>query len=262
VRIDPALLSPDDVTAAFDHELKNLSRRLPNDVTSSALASRRVDASGWVHARVSGSFLPTAEEVIAMSKSGHGVRPVAVWDFPSRILYGALTLRVANSLPTVARMSWRAFRREPLKQAGAYVISSDIAACYEYIDHELLVDELLIHSADHAVVESLAALLSETANRRYGLPQESWASDLLASAFLFRLERILVRRGLQVSRFSDDFRFTCKSWSDAVRALEIFSEEARRMGLAINDLKTVTWKRARYEASLDRADELRRRAAN
>jgi hypothetical protein len=64
-----------------------------------------------------------------------------------------------------------------------------------------------------------------------------------------------------VSRYNDDFRFTCLSWSDAVRAIEVFSEEARRIGLAMNDLKTITWKRGNYEAHLDEADRLREEIA-
>jgi hypothetical protein len=116
---------------------------------------------------------------------------------------------------------------------------------------------LLVQSGDHAAVNAAVTLLAETGGRSYGLPQQSWSSDVLAEAFLGRLERVLVRRGLQVSRYNDDFRFTCRSWSDAVRAIEVFSEEARRLGLTMNDLKTITWKRRNYEAHLDEADRLR-----
>jgi hypothetical protein len=63
-----------------------------------------------------------------------------------------------------------------------------------------------------------------------GIPQQSTASDLLAEALLDRLERVLVRRGVKAGRYNDDFRFTCRSWSDAVRAIEIFSEVVLSVG--------------------------------
>lgn len=142
------------------------------------------------------------------------------------------------------------------------MVASDIAACYQYVDHGLLAEELLVQAGDHAVVETVTALLRETGGRAYGLPQQSDASDLLAEAFLARLDRALVRRGLLVARYNDDFRFTCATWSEAVRAIEVLAEESRLLGLTVNDLKTVTWRRKNYEDHLDEADRLRQEIAD
>lgn len=103
----------------------------------------------------------------------------------------------------------------------------------------------------------MAALLREVSGRSYGLPQQSQASDVLAEALLAKLERALVRRGLAVARYSDDFRFACSSWSEVVRALEVLEEEARLLGLTINDSKTLTWGEAKYRAQLDEVEKLR-----
>lgn len=190
-----------DIEAAIESELDNRPRLLPSDITSSAIASRRAEAASWIHGRVSGIFLPTEEEIVPVSKPGHGIRPVAVWDFPSRILYGALVLRLARAFAGFEqrRASWRAFLKKPVEARGDYIVASDLAACYDYVDHDLLAEELLIHSGDHTAVQALTSLLTETAKRRYGLPQQSWASDILADVFLSRLERALTRRGLRVA---------------------------------------------------------------
>jgi len=71
-----------------------------------------------------------------------------------------------------------------------------------------------------------------------------------------------MRRGLRVFRHNDDFRFVCRSWSEVIRAVEVLSEEARMMGLTVNDHKTVPWRRAKYEAHLDEADALRPESAS
>lgn len=199
-----------------------------------------------------------------MSKAGHGVRPVAVWDLPSRLAYRALTDRLRPGLPTLDRgkAAYRAFLRAPLANGPKYVVASDIAACYEQIDHALLAAELVAQTGNHAVVDAVAWLLRSAGARTYGLPQQSPASDLLADALLRRLERALVRRGLNVSRYSDDFRFACSSWSEVARSVEVLASEARMLGLTVNELKTVTWGAAKYKSHLDKADQLRQEIAD
>jgi len=253
-----------EVRTALDAELDGPTRQLPPSSVNQALTLRRDEVSGWVTGRLQGHFMPTPEETVAVSKPGHGVRPVAVWDLPSRLAYSVLTARLRPALPTVKRdrVQWRAFQREPLDHAGRYVVASDIAACYQYIDHSLLADELLVQTGEHAVIETIVELLRATGGRRYGLPQQSDSSDLLAEAFLARLERALVRRGLVVARYSDDFRFSCSTWSEVTRAIEVLAEEARLLGLTVNDIKTVTWGRTKYEDHLNESDRLRQEIAN
>ena len=89
------------------------------------------------------------------------------------------------------------------------------------------------------------------------MPQQSASSDLLAEAFLDRLERALLRRNLNVVRYNDDFRFNCDSWSEVIRSIETLSDEARSLGLVLNDSKTLTWTMSKYKDHLDKMDHLR-----
>jgi len=264
MRLDPRLVTADDIASALSEELLSPPRLLPPSVVDPALLSRQDDVAKWVHDQITGSFTPTPEEIVAVNKGRHGVRPVAVWDFPSRLAYAALAARLSQALPPAARTRgrWREFQRAPLSLSGDYVLVADIASCYDQIDHGLLSRELLARTGDHASVTSLVALLQQASGRTYGLPQQSRASDVVAEPFLDRLERGLIRRGLQVARYSDDFRFSCNSWPEVVRAMEVLAEEARLLGLTVNDAKTVTWKRNRYVDSLDVAEELRRQIAD
>ena len=257
--LPPGLLSFESLRAAVDAELDGPPRLLPPNSVHPALLARREEVTEWAFGRIQGEFVPPTEVTVAVSKAEHGVRPIAVWDLPSRLMYWALAERLRPALPPVDRgpKAYRAFQRGPSEAGAKYIVSSDIAACYQFIDHALLASELLTQSAEAATVSAAITLLRETGGRTYGLPQQSPASDLLAETFLRRLERALVRRGLNVWRYNDAFRFACGSWSEVVRFIEVLADESRAIGLTVNDLKTVTWTTAKYTASLNRAEALR-----
>ena len=258
------LISVHDIRGALDEELDAASSLLPASAIAPALQSRRDEVAEWAYKQVAGTFVPSPHEIVAVNKERHGVRPVAVWDLVSRLLYGALTARLTPSLSRPSRRSrtWRGFKRQPLRKPGRYVVAADIASCYEFIDHALLAQELLVQGGNYQIVSTLIELLRETSGRSYGLPQQSASSDVLAEVFLDKLERALVRRGLTIGRYNDDFRINCDSWSNVVRSIEILSEEARRSGLILNDSKMFTWSKAAYRRHLDETESLRAQIAS
>jgi len=265
VKIESRVLTQQDVADSLDAELAAPPRLLPQDTTYPALRANLLNAADWVHDRLIGAeFVPTPEETVGANKPGHGIRPIAIWDIPSRVAYRALAQRVEHRLPPLlrSRSQHQAFQRGPLGRDGRYIVAADIAACYQNLDHGLVLDEIAVQTGDHEAVASLRALLREATGRAYGLPQQSHASDVLAEAFLAKLERSLIRRRLVVDRYNDDFRFTCDTWSDVVRSLEVLEEETRLVGLTVNDMKTVTWGRTKYQTHLDAADGLRQHIAD
>jgi hypothetical protein len=256
---------PDDLIAKAIQETQSTAPRLlPADPGLRACADNIEAATGWISSVVNTAFTASREELVAASKPGSGVRPVAIWDVPSRVLYRALVNTVAEALLPLDRGAdqWAAFKRSPLETVCRYVVATDIASCYQYIDHALLAEELHVRGCDHRSVDAVIRLLAEANGRSYGLPQQSWSSDVLAEVFLDKIERALIRQGLQVSRYNDDFRFACASWSKAVEAIELFADIARQHGLAINDQKTLTWKRRNYERSLDELERQRQAIAD
>ena len=258
------LVTQSAIGTALDDELDKPSLLLPSSPVAPALLSRREEVTAWVHAQVSGSFNPAPQEIVAVSKSRHGIRPVAVWDLTSRLLYRALAAELTESLEFPERSSdaWRDFQREPAASRGrGYVVEADIASCYELIDHALLSQELLVQTGNHQLVDALMQVLRETSGRTYGIPQQCSASDLLAELFLDKLERALIRRGLAITRYNDDFRIKCRSWSDVIWSIETLTDEARKHGLILNDSKMITWSRTAYKRSLDEVDELREEVA-
>lgn len=92
--------------------------------------------------------------------------------------------------------------------------------------------------------------------KRFGLPQGYRASDAFADLYIDMVERTLVRRGLPVWRYSDDFRIGSESRSAAYAAIEELDDELRRVGLALNDDKTFVQSADTYKTWVNRAENL------
>ncbi|WP_170149280.1 RNA-directed DNA polymerase [Geodermatophilus normandii] len=184
-------------------------------------------------------------ETLTMSRSGSGPRPVIVLAPASRAIYTALVARLAPALPEPSRGegAWEAHTQFGLEGPHGYVVELDIAACYEYLDHSILADELLLRSMAPAVVAELAAVLRDVSSRGRGLPQMLSASDHLADAYLSILDRRLMRDGYDLHRFADDTRITASTWEDANRVIERAAEHARDLGLILASKKTRPYKR-------------------
>jgi len=138
MRLSAGLVSLTDLRTALDQELDEPPRLLPPSVVHSALQTHRHAAAEWLYAQTLSEFVPTREETVAISKASHGVRPVAIWDLASQVIYRALSSRLATALPPLSRdrTHWRKFQRAPLRSRKAkYVVASDIASCYQNIDH-------------------------------------------------------------------------------------------------------------------------------
>ena len=253
------MLDHSEITDALQAELTTSRRLLPAPSHHVALLTQLNEVTEWIEGSLSADWRPSAEQIVAASKGRHGVRPIAIWELRSAVVYRALSNRLAAKLPSLVRSgaAWAEFQREPLTRSGEYIVSADIAACYQMLDHGELARELTVQTGDGRTVEDIVELLTEVSGRKYGLPQQSVPSDVLAEVYLATLERRILRKGLDMTRYNDDFRVNCSSWSEVVRAIETLSEEARSMGLILNDSKVLTYKRTTYEKNLDKSAALR-----
>ena len=114
---------------------------------------------------------------------------------------------------------------------------------------------MVAQTGDGQRVDTLTTLLTAITGRRYGLPQQNHPSDVLAEAYIDVLERRLHRANARVWRYSDDFRIATDSWSDALATVDLLEREVRRIGLTLNDSKTVIRRGDTYEASLKRRND-------
>ncbi len=185
-------------------------------------------------------------EVITMPRRLAGPRPVQVLSPVARTAYTAMVEALGEALPEPTRGAgrWSEHSRFGLEGPHDYVVDVDIAACYEYISHDLLIEELVLRSMDVPQCAALGALLGEIAPTKRGLPQMLRASDLLADAYLSVLDRRLERDGLNLHRYADDIRLLASDWGHANRLVEDCAEYCRDLGLILAGHKTTIYKKA------------------
>jgi hypothetical protein len=159
--------------------------------------------------------------------------------------------------------SYRTFQTESLKMSrrGAkYVAVADIADFFprlstHRIDNAL--DAALGVGHQHGTV--LKRLLGQWAGTySFGVPVGSAASRLLAEVTIADIDQALLAEGVQYVRYSDDFRFFCKSESDAYRALVLVARFLwENHGLTLQQHKTRVLSVERFKSAYLRENEKR-----
>ena len=179
-------------------------------------------------------------ETITMPRRGFGLRPIHLLSPVARTLYEATVAGMAPSLSTATRGpgKWDLHRGFGMDGVASYVVEIDIASYYEFIDHEILGNELTLRTMDVGLTSTLLGTLNEVAIHGRGLPQMLDSSDLLADTYMSILDRQMARDGSVLSRFADDIRLLASSWEIANQAIERVAEYARELGLLLSSQKT------------------------
>lgn len=186
-------------------------------------------------------------ENITMPRKTFGSRPITITGPVDRTLYTALVTSISSALGSESRDRdhWAAHEQMGL-QPGVpdYVVKADVASFYEYVDHALLHDRLLMLTMKADASRAIVDWLGEAFDARIGLPQMQSSSDLLADAYIEPVSQSLALAGFESSRYADDFKVIAKDWGEAGLAIETIVEETRRLGLVLSTEKTAIWKSA------------------
>lgn len=187
--------------------------------------------------------------VVYARKSRSGYRPLTLLTLAQRVHLRALINSLEESLshPARDREAYQSFAVSPLEQSEAsYVVMTDVAEFYNYVDHEELALEIVRRSGRDSIAEDISLLLGGYSGRVFGLPQTSYSSDFLSEIYIDAVTRRLQRKGWAVWRYNDDFRIACSTWFQAQEALQALVALLRQVGLVINEGKTYILKRETY----------------
>jgi len=269
-----------DVLAALDFPgalLRLESQRgdfLPS--TLAVRAARRADGLVIPRTKVllANGFSLRPVDVIFAHRYGSGTRPVPDLAIEARLVIEALAMRLAallardaDLLGLTAHLDREAgqkldFERAPLAdQRPAYVATADVASFYEYVDHDLLANEIVELTGDPGLAAAVKTALSEMLGRGFGLPQGPHGSDVFASLYLSRVDRRLIRAGVPITRFNDDYLIRASTASGAQRDLAGLERALRDLGLILNHQKTQVLTADQYERGLLAYQELLQAAA-
>lgn len=89
-----------------------------------------------------------------------------------------------------------------------WILDADIDACFDSLDHELLLRLLEKDVADQKVINLIAAWLEAGAVKKRasrGVPMGSPISPILTNVYLHPLDATLMQRGRKLIRYADDF---------------------------------------------------------
>jgi hypothetical protein len=257
------------LSGSLEAEVASGPNLLPETPLPEGAESRRGQIVPWIANQLQAGFMPSTPFTVGVRKASHGVRPVPILGLPERIVYRALTDRCLEDEPPLDRSSqaYLAFVGAPVYDAGrrskgdddelgaimrifsspkAYVVKADISSFYQYVDHEILRNELLIRGIDFDRVAALIEFLNELLGRSFGLPQLHDSSDRLSEVYIEILERHLLRSGFPTWHFNDDLRISCDDYPETLRAIEALEEGARALGLSLNETKTTPVKFSTY----------------
>jgi hypothetical protein len=254
VNIFPEVRHEIDAQTAVQAELSSRNRLLPPLWGDLALIGHEAAVVDWFKSLIRRDFAVQQEDLLLARKLGRGARPLSLLGLQERLLYRG-SVALVESTAGVSRgrnfEDYGIFQRAPLQIEGCrYVFKADIAAYYQYIDHERLVDEVVAQTGDDLAASVAVEVLRNATGRSYGLPQLNTSSDVLAEIYIEPMYRALLRSGFEAFRFADDFRVACRTYAEALGAWEAADGAARELGLVLNELKTSTRRADRYESDL------------
>lgn len=216
---------------------------------------------GWVAGRD-----PQLTEVLPIPKFGGGSRPAPDVDVPDRILFDALSQAVRGAIdPGIVNWTVDGEAREEIEVhldglATASILVTDVVSAYEYVNLDVLAEELLDICDDPEAAQAALDLTSSIVGRYGGLPQGLPSARNFADAYLSIVDRSLIRAGVDVYRWVDDYRIPCASSSAAARVRVALESELRAVGLVVNSSKTWLPDRETYaawrKAHRDRQEDL------
>jgi RNA-directed DNA polymerase len=248
--LGPEVLQRLDIPAALDRELEYSPPYLPTLSSVRAVRSHREDYARLLEGRfVTGADLVPAE-ILQVPKRRGGLRPVTLLPLGERVLFRALVEAIEDRVPAPDRSheAKDRFEQSPLEDSSnRFVVVADVASFYPSIDHGLVHTEIVSQTGEALLAETLTEFLSLVTGRQFGLPQVYYASDLLSELVIDVAERALLRAGVSVWRYNDDFRLGARTWPEANSGLAKLEQETRRLGFTLNDYKTYPLTRERYE---------------
>lgn len=249
-----------DLSSALAEELSASQNLLPDAPLLTGLVENSAEFAAWLRGQLLKGIAISPQEVVTARKARHGVRPVPIVGIVERVTYRALAKRILHDRDPVDRSAaaYIRFIQAPIywskeglsvkdhpvfrifNSEVKHVVKADIAAFYQYIDHELLAGELLNLGGDFDVIQALQQFLGELTSKSFGLPQLLDPSDWLSDVYADLVERDMLRRGFAIWRFNDDFRIACLNYPEALHAIEALDDTARSVGLTLNENKTLT----------------------
>lgn len=252
-----ALVDSVDVREVICREVGQVAGDLPLRTFELAFSDPSDEVVNQIRGSLKAPMSADGPETVFARKSSTALRKLDRLPMDHRLRYRSLMMLVEPSVDALDRSfeAYKAFQESVLVDGVEYVVVCDVHGFYQHVRHRDLFDEIVALSGESLVAELLENFLAAVMREDRGLPQLHGASDLLSELVIDAPFRRLLRSGLEIDRFNDDFRVGCRSYSEALHAIEQITSELSLYGLSLNERKTLVLKRETYEAWLTAPDE-------
>ncbi|MCL4518861.1 MAG: group II intron reverse transcriptase/maturase, partial [Thaumarchaeota archaeon] len=126
-----------------------------------------------------------------------------------------------------------------------WIVDADIESFFDNVDHSTLLNRLQELIKDNEVIALTDKWIKSDvmyhgirSKRDKGLPQGAVISPILANLYLDKFDEELLKQGLRLVRFADDFVILCKSKPKAEEALKLSEAVLNELELHLNREKT------------------------
>jgi group II intron reverse transcriptase/maturase len=132
-----------------------------------------------------------------------------------------------------------------LRAGHEWVVDADLKNFFGTVDHQKLMALVGQRVSDGRVLRLLQSMLQagvmadgELRPTTTGVPQGGVVSPVLSNILLTPFDREMRRRGYRLTRYADDWVITCRTRSDAERALAEATTVLTALGVTLNAEKT------------------------
>lgn len=221
--------------ARLEENLDKLSRSLLDGTyRPRAILRRWIPKAGTNEKRPLG--IPTVRDRVVQTALRNVLEPIFERDFAGTS-YGFRPGRGCHD----------ALRRvdELLGVGQTWVVDADLRSFFDTMSHEVLMERVRQKVADGKVLSLIEAFLGQKVMEglegwepEEGTPQGAVISPLLSNIYLDPLDHRMVKKGVHMIRYADDFVILCRSEEEAQAALREVQEWATSVGLSLHPEKT------------------------
>jgi len=222
--------------AHLEEVIAGLSRQLREDRYQPQPVKRVwIDKLGSKEKRPLG--VPVVRDRVVQTALLYVLEPIFERDFAEHS-YGFRPGRSAQA--AIARVE------DLLRKGYTWIVDADVKSYFDTIPQDRLLAAVAQKVSDGRVLGLLEKYLQqgvmETAKEwkptEQGTPQGAVISPLLANIYLDRLDQELRARGIEVTRFADDFITQSRTEAEAMTVLEVVKQVVSELGLTLHPQKT------------------------